>query len=120
MKLLIQLLIVAVVLHGCVRAGQAAWRFYAFKDTVEQTVRFGGGEPVATLQQRILDLAAEQEVPLDPRDLSVHREGTRTTVSASYWDYIELVPSFYTREHLFEMEVQVNPVRPVTADDLKQ
>ena len=120
MKLLIQLLIVAVVMHASVRAGQAAWRYYAFKDAVEQTARFGGAEPVGVLQQRILEIAAEQAVPLDPADLVILREGTRTTVSAAYWDSVELVPSLYTREHLFAFEIRVNPVRPVTADDLKQ
>ena len=56
---------------------------------------------------------------LDPADVAVHKDGTFTTVSAAYIEYIELVPRFYTREQLFEFEVSVHPVRPLTADDLR-
>ena len=116
MKLILQLLIVALLLNACYRAASAAWRYYEFKDAVEQVTRFGGAENVPALTERILELAEAHEVPLEPVDLSVGRDGTLTTVSAAYFDYVELVPRLYTREHLFEVDIRVTPVRPLTVD----
>ena len=119
MKTIIQLLIVALVVHASARGGMASWKYIKFKDAVEQEARFAGDETASVLKARILDLAAVHDVELDPADVEVHKDGTFTTVSAAYIEYIELVPRFYTREQLFEFEVSVHPVRPLTADDLR-
>lgn len=107
MKLLIKLLIAVLLANACYRAGTAAWRYYQFKDAVQEEARFGGKETPATLHTRMLAIAAAQDVPIEPSDLVVQKDGTSTTVSAAYLEYIELVPSLYTREHLFEFEVNV-------------
>ena len=120
MKTLIQLLVVALVVYACVQGGASAWKHVEFKDAVAQEARLGGAETIQKLQQRILEIAAEHEVELDPADLQVERVGTTTHVSASYYDYIELVPRVYTREHLFEFEMSVTPVRPLTAEDFRK
>ena len=119
MKTIIQLLIAALILNACVRAGAAAWRFYEFKDEVEQEARFGSNQSTSALRQQILKIAAEHEIEMEPADVTVTRGIAETTVSAAYLDYIELVPRFYTREHLFEFEVSVHPVRPLTVDDIR-
>ena len=118
MKTIVKLLIVALFVNAAVHAGRAAWRYAEFKEAVTQEARLRGGE-LPKLKQRILELAEEHEVDLAASDVDVARDGTATTVSAAYLDYIELLPSLYTREHLFEFEVSVTPVRPVTAEDLK-
>ena len=119
MKTILYLLLTALIVHGCYRAGTAAWRYYEFKDAVEQEARFGGNETVATLRARILKIAEEHGIALLPADLDVHKEGNETTVAALYGEQIELVPRLYTREHLFEFELNVHPVRPLTLDDVK-
>jgi hypothetical protein len=106
LKTLIQLLIAALVLHGCVRMGGAVWRNLEFKDAVEQEARFAGAAPTEALHQRILELAVEHEIALDPGDVRVERKGQDTYVATSYTESIPLAFGFYVREHLFEFEVR--------------
>lgn len=106
MKTIIQLLIAALVLHGCVRMGEAVWRNFQFKDAVEQEARFAGAAPTAALHQRIMELAGEHGIALDPANVVVERRGQETVVATSYTESIPLAFGFYTREHLFEFEVR--------------
>ena len=119
MKTLIKLLLAAMVLHASVRAGQSAWRYLQFKDAVEQEARFGARLADEDLHSRILEVAEEQGIPLGYDDVAVQRHGDRTSVSAAYSEPITLVPGVYTREQLFEIELSVRVVRPLTADDMK-
>jgi hypothetical protein len=119
LKTIIQLLIAALLVNACVRGGAAAWRYYTFKDAVEQEARFGGKTTASELQQRIVDLAADYEITLDPADVEVTRDGQTTSVTAAYIEPIELVPRLYVRQHIFEFAVSVRPTRPLTADDIR-
>ena len=119
MKLVLQLLVVALIVNACAQTGMVAWHYFEFKDEVEQEARFGSSKTAALLHERIMALAEKHEVPLDPTDLHVTLEGLETTISGAYFDYIELVPRLYTREHLFEFEVSVTPIRPLTPADIK-
>ena len=119
MKLVIQLLVVALVVNACAQTGMAMWRYFEFKDEVEQEARFGSSKTAALLHERIMKLAEEHEVPLDSTDLHVTFDGLETTISGAYYDYLELVPRMYTREHLFEFDVSVTPIRPLTPADIK-
>jgi isopentenyl phosphate kinase len=107
LKTIIQLLIAALVVHGCVRFGSASWRNYQFKDAVEQEVRFTPQATAAELQMRVAQLAADYEIVLEPDNVTVERRGQETFVRASYSELIPLVPGFYTREQPFTLDVRV-------------
>jgi hypothetical protein len=119
LKTIIQLLIAALIVNACVRGGAAALRYYTFKDAVEQEARFGGKSSTSALQQRILEIAAEHEIEVDPLDVVITRDGQETSVAAAYLEAIELVPRLYVRQQLFEFEVSVHPTRPLTVDDIR-
>jgi hypothetical protein len=119
LKTIVKLLIVVAILHACARAGRSSWRYYEFKDAIEQEARFAGSEPAAAVRQRILRIAEEQGITLLPADLVVEKDGTQTTVRALYGEDVELVPRLYTREFVYEFEVSVHPVRPLTAEDFR-
>jgi len=106
LKIIIQLLIAALVLHGSVRMGGAVWRNFQFKDAVEQETRFAGAAPPEALHQRIMELAQEHGIALEPGDVVVERRGQETYVATSYTESVPLAFGFYTREHLFEFEVR--------------
>ena len=88
--------------------GGAVWRNLEFKDAVEQEARFAGAADatVAALHQRIMELAEEYEIVLDPGDVLVERRNNETYVAASYTESIPLAFGYYMREHLFEFEVR--------------
>ena len=94
MKTILKLLLVAAVLNACVRGASAAWTYYQFKDTTEQTLLFGGDAAVDTLKEQIMRRAAELEVPIDPQQLEVTRDGPRTAARASYTQPVEIFPGF--------------------------
>jgi hypothetical protein len=119
LKTILQLLVVALVINACVQGGSASWKHFKFKDAVEQEARFSEARTADALEQRILEIAEAHGVSLEPDDLEVRRDGPRTTVWAAYREGIEFVPKLYTRDQLFEFEVTVNPVRPLSVDDLK-
>ena len=114
MKTILRLLIAGLLLNAGARVGMAFWRYYEFKDSVEQEARFGELKTAATLHQQILQLAEEQGIDIYPADVVVQIDGTQTVVSAIYGEEIELLPRLYRREHLFEFEVTVQPARPIT------
>jgi hypothetical protein len=106
LKTLIELLIAALVLHGCVTMGGAVWRNFKFRDAVEQETRFAGTAPTEALHQRIIELAKEHEVALEPGDVVVERRGTETFVATKYTETVPLAFGFYLREHQFAFEVR--------------
>jgi hypothetical protein len=106
LKTIIQLLIAALVLHGCIRMGGAVWRNLQFKDAVEQETRFAGASPATALHQRIMELAEEHGIVIDPADVVVERRNQETYVATSYVETIPLAFGFYLRKHLFEFQVR--------------
>jgi sulfur relay (sulfurtransferase) complex TusBCD TusD component (DsrE family) len=116
LKTLIELLIAALVLHGCVTMGGAVWRNFTFKDAVEQETRFAGTAPTEALHQRIMELAEAHEVPLEPVNVVVERRGVETVVATKYTETVPLAFGFYPREHLFEFEVRA---RVLTVDKVR-
>lgn len=119
MKTILQLLIAALIVNAAARGATAAWRYYQFKDAATNEARFAGNVPAATIHQRILRVAAQHGIAILPADLEIEKDGTETKVSALYGEEIELVPRLFKREFLFEFEVSVHPMRPLTAEDLK-
>ena len=104
MKTIIKLLIVAAILNACARGAMAAWTYYQFKDATSQTILFGGQATVGDLEAQILRRAAELQVPIDPKNLEVTRDGSRTVAAASYRQEIELFPR-YRRPFDFSFKV---------------
>jgi hypothetical protein len=118
LKTIIRLLIAALLLNAAARVGTAFWRYYDFRDAVEQAARFSEKETVATLHQRIMQLADERGIAIYPADVVVQHDTKQVTVAALYGEDIELIPRLYRREHLFEFEVNVQPV-PAHPYDVK-
>jgi hypothetical protein len=119
MKLLIQLLIAALVVNACVRAGESAWRYYQFKDAVEQESRFGNQRTTSLLRKRILQLARDNGVEVDADDIVIdsRERGVEVDVSIRYIDPIPLLPRAYTRQHEYELSLRIMPVLPIVPDE---
>ena len=113
MKTVFQIFLGVIVILACARGGESAWRYYSFKDAVEQETRIGGAKSTAELHRRILELAREYEVPIPAENIIVERRGELAFVSASYIEPITLIPAFYTRQQEYEFEVSLRPVSPL-------
>jgi hypothetical protein len=109
-KTIIKLLIAAALLNAAVRGGMAAWTYYQFRDRAEQLVIFGAAATPQELQNQIVETAAELDVPIDPENVTVEREGARTRAEAAYVQPVELFPN-YTYPVNFSFRVEGFSVR---------
>lgn len=95
MKTLIKLIIAALVVHATWRAGTVYFRYYQFKDAVQQTAQFSGTRSENALRDRVLEIAKELQVPLDSDRVTVRRQDNHTLIDATYDEQIELLPRYY-------------------------
>ena len=116
-KTLIKLAIAALVVHACWRSTEVVMRSYRFKDAVHETVLFSFSKSDGQLQARVLELAQQFEVPVQPENVTIRHMANRTIVGAVYTDRIELVPTkFYPWE--FKVDVDVFNANMPTPNDV--
>jgi hypothetical protein len=94
MKTVVKLLLMLAVLYAVVHAAYAAMTYYQLKDATEQMLTFGSETSTSQLQSRIAEKAAELDLPVQPEDVHVRRQGARTTASASYTQPVEVFPNY--------------------------
>jgi hypothetical protein len=95
MKTIAKLVIAALIVNATWRAGSAYWRYYKFKDELQQTALFGGSKTERDLQIRVLEIAQRMQLPVAPDSVTVRRDEYHTAINASYTERIELVPTYY-------------------------
>jgi hypothetical protein len=117
-KTAIKLLITVAILNAVVRCGIVSWHYYEFKDATHQLITFGGGEPTGTLHERILEKAAEMQLPVLPENVDVSRELNKTTASVKYSQPVEVFPR-YIYPVDFDFTISAVAVRPTTANDVR-
>ena len=94
MKTIIKLLIAAVLVNGAARVGMAEAKYYQLKDATQQLLTFGGNTAPTQLQSDIMIKASELQVPVDPKDIVVTRDGLHTYATVSYAHSVEVFPSY--------------------------
>jgi hypothetical protein len=94
MKTIIKILIAIAVVNAAARVGMAAASYYQLKDEAQEAVTFGAQASPGQIQNVILQKAVEFNVPLQPGDVEVTREGLHTTVTASYTQPVEVFPNY--------------------------
>ena len=104
-KTILKLVIVVIILNGLFRTAMLAWDYFQLKDEAQQLAVFGAGTSTEELHNRIMSKAQELDVPLQPENLYVTRDGGRTVVIASYQQPLEYFPSFvYPMDLSFNVE----------------
>ena len=80
-----------------------------FYDFIEEQAMFAGRAGTETLKKRILDRAADLDIPLDKKNLSVDRRGGRIQIRATYTIPVELPGYTYNWdfEHFLDRPVFV-------------
>lgn len=105
-KLLIKLAIAALIVNALWRLGSAYVTFYRFKDAVSEYALFNPQKPAPELQQRVMDLASQFDVPLSPDAVSIRRDvPNHTYINASYTQVVDLFPGYH---HPWEFSWEVD------------
>lgn len=116
-KFIIKLLIAALIANAAWHLMTAYSSYWKFKDAVAQTTQFGNDKSVATLKNRILQLANDYDLPLGDDDFTIarSRESLHTIVDGAYSRDIELLPG-YTRPWSFSFHVDTFSDAPLTGE----
>ena len=106
MRTLIKLALAALVIHATYQVGSAYWDHYQFTDAVQQVAQFGESEPMAEIKNRVMELAAERNLPIADDAITVTRAQRRIDVDGAYTREILLAPGF-KRTWTFTVDVVV-------------
>jgi hypothetical protein len=107
MKSIIKIALALVLLTATVQGGRAALKHYTFVDTLQEAMLFGGRLNEAQIADKVVELAVDQGIPLDPDQLTVKRDPFLITIDAPYTETVELLPGFYSRTWDFDASVSV-------------
>jgi hypothetical protein len=111
MSTLLKLAFTALVLNACVQFGRSAWTFYQFEDSVQQAALFSQQQTAPQVRARVVQLANQYEVPMDPESLDVTYAGTQVRITSSYTDKVNVVPGVYIYPwtHALDLDVRRTP-----------
>ena len=94
LKTIIKLAIVALLANAIWRIGSAYMSFYRFKDSVDELALHSKGKTIEELKDRVLELAASYDEPIEADAVSVHRDDPHLIVEGSYKKRVLLAPGF--------------------------
>ena len=107
MKSIIKIALALAVATAAVQGGRAALKHYTFVDRLQEAMLFGGRLTETQIADRVMELAADAGIPLDPEQLTVRREPFLITIDAPYTETVDLLPGFYSRRWDFDASVSV-------------
>jgi hypothetical protein len=91
-RTLLKLALVALVANAGWHVFGAYSPNYKFEDAIQYAAQNRGSLSDEALQQRILEMAAQFEVPVTASDVTVSRRGNHTLVDVSYVRPVDLAP----------------------------
>jgi hypothetical protein len=103
-KTIIKLALAALIANAAWQAVNAYWPHYKFEDAVRSTLQFRSNRTDAQLRARILELAANYDIPVADQDIGIRRDETHTVVDASYVRPVNLAPG-YTYRWPFKLHI---------------
>ena len=99
-RLVIKLALAALIANAAWQVGSAYASHYKFIDAVQQTTQYGPERSDAELRTRILELAAQYDLPLAEDGFTIAHDMNHTIVDGSLTRPIEIFPG-YTRDWPF-------------------
>jgi hypothetical protein len=106
-KLFLKLAVVALLANAAYHIGSEYLTYIKFRDAIRDAAMFKAKNDTE-LMARIVDLAAQYEIPLDEDNVSIEREERRVFVEGWYDKPIEVVPSYEYPWH-FGLSLEVIP-----------
>lgn len=92
-KLLFKLAIVALLANAAYHIGSEYLTYFKFRDAIRDAAMFKAKNDTE-LMARIMDLAAQYEIPLDEENVSIQREERKISVEGWYDKPVEVAPNY--------------------------
>jgi hypothetical protein len=96
-RTLLKLALVALVANAGWHLFGAYSPNYKFEDAIQYAAQNRGSLSDEALEQRILEMAAQFDVPVTASDVTVSRKGNHTLIDVSYVRPVDLAPGFRYR-----------------------
>lgn len=109
-KRVVELLIGAALVYAAWHTVPAYLHYYQFNDAIGELALFAGDRPEEELRQRVMKLAADYQIPLDPEVVVVTTSRESTRIEAPYTERVKLLPN-YTYDWQFEPKANVWHIR---------
>jgi len=93
-KSLLKLIAAALVANATWHLFVVYSAHYRFRDAVEAAAQFGVSQSDAQLGARVLELAAQYDVPAAPGSFMVQRANKHTLIDGAYTRRVDLFPGF--------------------------
>jgi hypothetical protein len=103
-KTILKLAVAALIANATWRVGSAYVAHYRFTDAVQQLTQFRGGRTDNEVRNRMFELAAQYDIPIDEDTLTLTRQEGHTIVDGEYKRPIQLVPG-YTYDWPFSIHI---------------
>lgn len=103
MKTIIKLAIAIAIANALFQVGRAYVSFFQFQDAVDEMVTHTTGTD-AQVRDKVLELAAKFEEPVEADVIAIRREEHHTFVDATYSKDLKLFPG-YVRKWPFTLKV---------------
>ena len=94
LRTLLKLAIALLILNGAWQGGSAYWQNYQFEDALQRIAQFGGSNPGADMMAQAMDTVRSLKLPVTEDQIAIRKENNRVTISASYKQAIEFVPTY--------------------------
>lgn len=91
---LLGLAVFLLIVHAGVRGSIVWFHYQNFKDGVREAALFAGTKTDDALRDRVMQLAQENSIPLDPEAITINRAGGQVTIRASYVEIVQWEPGY--------------------------
>jgi hypothetical protein len=99
---LVGLLLVVTIGYFGYNIGEVYFRFYRFKDALEQEVRFADTHSDSTIRAHLTAVADSLGLPEGAAHVKIERNAARIVISSSYSEHVEL--PMFVRELRFSTQ----------------
>lgn len=107
MKTIFQIAVAMILITASVQGARAAFKHYQFVDAVQEAMLFASSRNEDQIADRVLELAADHQIPLEPADLTVRRAPFEINIDGPYTEVVNVLPGVYSRPWDFELKVNV-------------
>jgi len=109
-KKIISTLVFLVILNAGVRVSIVYFHDQQFKDAIRELSLFSGGKPEEFIRAKVMEIAAQNQIPLDPDFVELTRKvtpgvGDHIMIKVSY---AVLVPVFPGNPRRFQFDYTTN------------
>jgi|SRR5438093_1721575 len=94
MKVLLKLAVVALLANATWHVWGVYSSHFKFKDAVQSTTQYNTERPEHELRTRILELAAQYDVPVTEANFTIRRDDNHVVVEGSYTRPVDVLPGF--------------------------